>query len=101
MRAVCFDGKKAVYRTDVPMPVRKKGQSLIRVITANICSTDKEILKGYRPDFRGVMGHEFVGEVMESDREDLIGKTVVGEMNEGCGTCLYCRTGREKHCPWQ
>ena len=98
MRAIYFDGSKAVYREDIRIPQCSKGHSLIKVLLADICSTDKEILKGYRPDFRGIMGHEFVGEVTESDREDLVGRIVVGELNEGCGTCLYCRTGREKHC---
>ena len=98
MKALYFDGTKAVYREDAPMPVREEGQSLIRILLADICSTDREILKGYRPDFRGIMGHEFVGEVVESPDPNLIGKIVVGELNEGCGECLYCRTGREKHC---
>lgn len=98
MRAVYFDGKCAQYKDDLPVPVRESGHSLIRILLANVCSTDKEILKGYRPDFRGIMGHEFIGEVAESDRKDLVGKIVAGELNEGCGTCLYCQTGREKHC---
>ncbi len=98
MKALYFDGTKAVYREDLPMPVCKDGECLIRILLADICSTDREILKGYRPDFRGIMGHEFVGEVVESPAPDLIGKIVVGELNEGCGKCLYCRTGREKHC---
>ena len=98
MKALYFDGEKAVYREDVPMPVCEEGQSLIKIMLADICSTDREILKGYRPDFRGIMGHEFVGEVVESPDPDLIGKIVVGELNEGCGKCIYCRTGREKHC---
>ena len=98
MKALYFDGTKAVYREDAPMPVCEKGQSLIRILLADICSTDREILKGYRPDFRGIMGHEFVGEVIESPDPDLAGKIVVGELNEGCGECIYCRTGREKHC---
>ena len=98
MKALYFDGTKAVYREDAPMPVCEEGQSLIRILLADICSTDREILKGYRPDFRGIMGHEFVGEVTESPDRDLIGRIVVGELNEGCGKCLYCRTGREKHC---
>ena len=98
MRALIFDGTKAVYREDVPMPERETGQSLIRIRMAAVCSTDREILRGYCPDFNGIMGHEFVGEVTESDQADLIGKNVVGEINEGCGKCLYCRTGREKHC---
>ena len=98
MKAIYFDGEKAVYREDMPMPVCEEGQSLIRILMANVCSTDREILKGYRPDFRGVMGHEFVGVVEESPDPSLVGKVVVGELNEGCGKCVYCRTGREKHC---
>ena len=90
MKALYFDGTKAVYREDLPMPVCKDGECLIRILLADICSTDREILKGYRPDFRGIMGHEFVGEVVESQVPDLIGKIVVGELNEGCGKCLYC-----------
>lgn len=56
------------------------------------------MIRGYRPDFRGILGHEFVGIVEASDEESLIGKRVVGELNEGCGDCIYCKTGREKHC---
>ena len=99
MKGLYFDGEKAVYREDLPKPVCGEGESLIRILMAAICNTDREVLKGYRPDFRGVMGHEFVGVVERSEDESLIGKRVVGELNAGCGHCLYCRTGREKHCP--
>lgn len=99
MKAIYYDGNNFRYRTDYPKPVRSAGHSLIRILAAALCNTDREILKGYRPDFRGVMGHEFVGVVEESDRKELIGRRVVGELNEGCGHCVYCRTGREKHCP--
>lgn len=44
------------------------------------------------------MGHEFAGVVVESPDPILKGKVVVGELNEGCGKCIYCTTGREKHC---
>ena len=98
MKGLFFDGEKALYREDLPIPVCEPEQSLIRILYANICSTDREILKGYRPDFKGIMGHEFVGEVAASPEKDLIGQIVVGELNEGCGECIYCRTGREKHC---
>ena len=45
-----------------------------------------------------MMGHEFVGKVIRSHEPALLGKRVVGELNEGCKNCLYCRSGREKHC---
>ena len=98
MRAIVFDGIKVNYRDDVTLPARKSGESLIKVNLAAVCTTDKEILKGYRPDFTGVMGHEFTGVVVESDDLDLVGKRVVGEINEVCHECLYCKTGREHHC---
>ena len=63
-----------------------------------VCNTDKEVRKGYRPDFRGVMGHEFVGEVLDSPVKDLLKKRVVGELNAACGKCIYCKTGRPTHC---
>lgn len=98
MKAVYFNGKNAEYREDVPKPVRGEGESLLKITLAAVCTTDKEILKGYRPDFKGVMGHEFTGVVVESDNESLLGKRVVGEINEVCHDCLYCKTGREHHC---
>lgn len=98
MRGIYFDGQKAKYRNDLPKPVPMEGESLIRILMAAVCSTDKEILKGYRPQFRGVMGHEFVGVVEQSPEKALIGKRIVGELNAACGECVYCKTGRPTHC---
>lgn len=97
MKALFYD-KGLRYLEDYPKPTIGLGESLINIIISSICNTDKEILKGYRPDFKGVLGHEFVGEVVESSNPDLIGKRVVGEINEYCGECLYCTTGRPTHC---
>lgn len=83
------------------MPVPKAEESLIKVKMAAVCNTDKEILRGYRPDFKGVMGHEFVGVVEQSPDSSLVGKTVVGELNAACGKCVYCRTGRPTHCTYR
>ncbi len=98
MKGIYYNGKDALYREDIPMPVPEERESLVKIRMCALCNTDKEIRKGYRPDFRGVMGHEFVGEVLESPREDLIGKRVVGELNASCGKCIYCKTGRTTHC---
>lgn len=98
MKALYFDGEKPVYLEDYRKPEITAGHSRIKVLMSAICNTDREVIRGYRPDFRGVLGHEFVGIVDASDDESLIGKRVVGELNEGCGECIYCKTGREKHC---
>ena len=101
MKGIYFDGANAQYREDLPMPVPAQGESLVRILMAAVCNTDKEILRGYRPDFQGVMGHEFVGVVEESPNPALVGKRVAGELNATCGQCVYCRTGRPTHCSYR
>lgn len=98
MEGIYYDGFSVHLREDYPLPQRKTDESLIRILVAGICNTDKEILRGYRPDFNGILGHEFVGIVEESDNKSLIGKRVTADINSGCGDCVYCNTGREKHC---
>ena len=98
MKAVYYDGKDAVYREDYPIPEPGEGESLVKILLSAVCNTDKEILKGYKPDFRGVMGHGFVGKVIDSSDPSLVGKRVVGELNEECGHCIYCKTARPHHC---
>ncbi len=48
--------------------------------------------------FRGIPGHEFVGIVEKCKKKDLVGKRFVGEINIGCGNCLYCRNQLQNHC---
>ena len=47
--------------------------------------------------FRGILGHEFVGRVVEGPPE-WTGKRVVGEINFGCGACGECQRGMARHC---
>jgi len=96
MRALIFDGKLALRDIDKPVP--EPGEALIRVTLAGICGTDREILKGYSA-FRGVIGHEFVGKVVESAEAAWIGARVVGEINISCGECVWCLRGLGRHCP--
>ena len=60
------------------------------MLCAGICNTDLELRRGYY-GFAGVPGHEFVGEVVEADTADLIGRRVVGEINLCCGGCEWCK----------
>jgi alcohol dehydrogenase len=83
---------------DVPKPKRTEGDALIRLLTAGICNTDVELLRGYY-GFRGIPGHEFVGEVVEAANPNWIGKRVVGEINLACGRCEWCARDLGRHCP--
>jgi len=99
MRAAIGEGLALVVRDDYPLPTAQGGEALIRVRLAGVCATDIELLRGYKGGFRGVLGHEFVGEVVDSPTDpSWEGRRVVGEINVGCGTCSLCRRGLGKHC---
>src|SRR5262249_35850961 len=83
---------------ETPRPERPEGFALIRLLCGGICNTDLELQRGYY-GFSGVPGHEFVGEVVEADSADLIGKRVVGEINLACNCCAPCRRAMQRHCP--
>jgi threonine dehydrogenase-like Zn-dependent dehydrogenase len=87
MRALVWDGQAAVV-SDAPDPVISGDQALIRITQAGLCNTDLEIFAGYM-GFRGIPGHEFVGQVIDGPAE-WRGKRVVGEINVGDGTCDLC-----------
>ncbi len=78
-------------------PADVEGDTLIRVRWAGICSTDLEITQGYMA-YRGILGHEFVGQVVQSPDKRLVGQRVVGEINIVCGRCDLCLAGLSSHC---
>lgn len=98
MLGMWLEDQKTILREDLPVPEPPTGEALIRMRLAGICATDLEMVRGYYP-FTGIMGHEFVGEVIRSPSEpDLEGKRVVGEINATCGKCRPCKAGRPSHC---
>jgi threonine dehydrogenase-like Zn-dependent dehydrogenase len=94
MRALTFDGE-LIFRDDAPAPTLRPGEVAVRVLTAGICETDLQLMRGYM-GFRGTLGHEFVGLAEDGP---LAGRRVVGEINCRCWTCETCRAGRPTHCP--
>lgn len=93
MRALVFDGELR-FDPGHPKPEPGSGEVRVRVLEAGVCNTDLELVKGYM-DFRGVLGHEFVG-VVEGGEWD--GRRVVGEINVACGSCAFCRKGIPTQC---
>ncbi len=94
--ALCDNGLR--FDPAYPDPLPPPGEALIRVRLAGICNTDLELLRGYMA-YRGVLGHEFVGEVVQASDAAWIGQRVVGDINAACYTCATCRAGRHTHCP--
>ncbi|MDP9172521.1 MAG: alcohol dehydrogenase catalytic domain-containing protein [Planctomycetota bacterium] len=96
MRALVFE-QSVSFRPRHPEPSAADGDALLKVRQAGICATDLEITRGYM-SFHGVLGHEFVADVISADNKDLVGQRVVGEINVVCGRCDLCLSGLYNHC---
>ncbi|MFG0319489.1 MAG: alcohol dehydrogenase catalytic domain-containing protein, partial [Planctomycetota bacterium JB042] len=69
----------------------------MRLRLAGVCSTDLELSRGYM-GFEGVLGHEFVGDVIEATDPAWIGERVVGGINAACLACDFCARDLHRHC---
>src|ERR1700684_4203053 len=87
---------------DVPTPEIGRDDVLIKVLRTGVCGTDLHIYEwdGWaRANVPTplVIGHEFVGEIVEvgTDVHDLqTGDLVSGEGHLVCGRCRNCMAGR-------
>ncbi|HEY8942986.1 MAG TPA: zinc-dependent alcohol dehydrogenase [Polyangiaceae bacterium] len=97
MKANCWMGKQKVQVVDVPDPKILNAQdAIVRVTSTAICGSDLHLFNGYVPAMeRGdVLGHEFMGEVVEVGREVKnlkVGDRVVVPFPIACGRCFSCQ----------
>jgi len=89
---------------DLPRPVQRADELLVRVLVCGVCRTDLHVAEGDLPVHRSdvVPGHEIVAEVVgvgaavtAFDTGDKVG---VAWLRRTCGTCRYCRRGAENLC---
>ena len=102
MRAMVLEAARTpLVESALPDPVRGSGQALLRVLACGVCRTDLHVVDGEltRPKLPLVPGHEIVAEVVESAGRFAAGDRVgVPWLGWTCGTCSYCRAGRENLC---
>ncbi len=100
MLGLWLESGRIGLRRDLGRPEPGPGEALLRLRLAGVCSTDLELVRGYYP-FRGILGHEFVADVVSSpDDPAWEGRRVVGEINAACSECRSsCRQGPTRHCP--
>ncbi len=95
-----------LWLEDVPMPEVGLNDVLIKVDRTGICGTDVHIYKWDAWAQKTipvpmVVGHEFVGEIVEvgSNVKDFFpGEVVSGEGHVVCGRCRNCLAGRRHLC---
>ena len=104
MRAVIYTGPGEVALADVATPTLiEPTDAIVKVTLAGICGTDLHVVRG---DFPGiepgtVVGHEFVGEVIEAGRDVKRvrqGDKVMASDFTACGHCTWCERRTHWHC---
>ncbi|MBY4751477.1 zinc-binding alcohol dehydrogenase family protein [Burkholderia dolosa] len=93
-------GVLRVQHRDVP--VRGRGEVLLRVRRVGICGTDLHIFTGNQPylEYPRVMGHELSAVVAEADPDSGLqaGDAVYVMPYLSCGQCVACRQGKTNCC---
>lgn len=104
MRALCWHGKHDIRCDTVPDPGIEDGRdAILKVTSCAICGSDLHLFDGVMPGMEhgDVMGHEFMGEVVEVGRDNKalkVGDRVVVPFTISCGECEQCRRGNFSVC---
>jgi|SRR5690606_6315002 len=99
--------EKGIWMHDVPKPEIGHNDVLIKVEKTAICGTDLHIYNWDKWSAKNiktplVIGHEFVGHIVEMGVEVKgyeIGQRVSAEGHIVCGVCRNCRAGTQHLCP--
>jgi len=90
--------------TDVPTPEPGPGEVRVKVRCCAICRTDLHVIEGELPRAKMpiIPGHQIVGTVDKLGpgcTEVAVGQRVgIAWLRHTCGTCRFCRAGRENLC---
>ncbi|HUQ95191.1 MAG TPA: zinc-dependent alcohol dehydrogenase [Bryobacteraceae bacterium] len=104
MRANCWMGKNDVRVEHVPDPqILNQQDAIVKITSTAICGSDLHLYNGFIPTMQSgdVLGHEFMGEVVETGREVRNlkkGDRVVVPFPIACGRCFSCRAGMFSLC---
>src|ERR1035437_3611580 len=105
MRAMVFTGVGTpLQEVELPQPAAGPGQVRLSVHACGVCRTDLHVVDGEltEPKLPLVPGHEIVGTVAAVGdggcRHSIGDRVGVPWLGWTCGTCRYCRSGREKLC---
>ena len=104
MKALVYHGEGRISLEDRPVPrILEERDVIVRVTRSTICTSDLHIIRGAVPKAVPgiVLGHEFVGEVVETGagvRSLKPGDRVAANCETFCGECWFCRRGYINNC---
>ncbi|HWQ56566.1 MAG TPA: zinc-dependent alcohol dehydrogenase [Bryobacteraceae bacterium] len=97
MKALCWYGTEDVRIDNVPEPkVINPHDAVVKITLSAICGSDLHLYDGFIPTMKkgDILGHEFMGEVVEVGREVKnlkMGDRVVVPFTISCGNCFFCK----------
>jgi threonine dehydrogenase-like Zn-dependent dehydrogenase len=104
MKATCWNGITDVRIEEVPDPrILNPRDVVLRVTSTAICGSDVHLYDGFIPTMMkgDILGHEFMGEVVEVGRgvKNLkVGDRVVNPFPISCGSCFFCESSEFSLC---
>ena len=96
MKALCWHGANDVRVDNVPDPtIINPRDAIVKITSTAICGSDLHLYDGFIPTMQSgdIMGHEFMGEVVElgSEVKNLKkGDRIVIPFTISCGSCFFC-----------
>ena len=98
------ENKSPLELADVPIPVPREHEILVKVSVCGVCHTELDEIEGRTPPskFPIIPGHQIVGRVEKQGRN--AGKFKVNDrvgiawIHSACGACAFCKSGRENLC---
>src|SRR5215204_4366068 len=104
MYALTFGGVEAIIHQSVSDPqILQDTDVIVQITLSGICGSDLHVYHGRETgiDEGTVMGHEFVGIVIETGnavKKFFKRSRVLSPFTTSCGTCFYCRIGLTCRC---
>jgi len=99
MKAVCWMGVEKISVENVPDPqILNPRDAIVRITSTCICGSDLHLYDGFMPTMEqgDILGHEFMGEVVEvgsgiNPDKLKVGDRVVVPFTIACGSCFFCQ----------
>ena len=100
MKAVCWMGTNKMSVETVPDPkILNPRDAIVKITSTCICGSDLHLYNGFMPTLEqgDILGHEFMGEVVEvgsgiSADKLKVGDRVVVPFTIACGRCFFCKS---------
>ncbi len=103
MKAVYINKPGEIEIKEIPLPIRKQGEALLKILYCGICGSDLGSYRGSFAyfDYPRIPGHEFSAEIVDIDKNDYnLEKGMIVTCNPyfNDGTCYSCKKGLLNAC---